>query len=593
MAIDRSISNALAAAGASASQVAAAQAAESSYQSSRPGSTFSGGKEYTNSSVGGSSAPVTDMSQWYRDTKAATGSNPTADMVKAAMASYKDYVGGKANAGSGNIYNTYGEQIGNTGTGTGGYTDMSKEAANAIVNPSFVRNANQAYTQRYLTSTNGSEPGFLNKSTLPSLASNYLKNNPGSGLGTQGLTDLWDFKYGNVNSIPSLMEKYTSEFGGNTGTNNNLLPAGIATSGDLAAQQTKNDLNSLTLRDYAARNNLAINYDPATNQVTLGDQSFTSGLIPGTTFKNGTNYVTDPTALLAALTPTASQTNLAGQQVKGTQMNQDVMDLMEQLGLTQQITIPEMPTYVPVNNTYSIQAPILPALTSDPSQTSFVPTLAFKEKQLAAQQATNDEAYRNYQTQLAAWQTQVENARNEQNRRLQLAQTLLPYSELTAAQQAELDQAKATATLKQGTTSYDQAMDRWNAAGYVISDADAEVLGVPKGTPTNDASYKAASLAKKGSSGGGGGGKTLTPYQMWQIQQAEDKKPSAETTAMKEYLTKFKDGANARAYLQKFGNQGDVDIASLSSWGKTYFGDSWFMDPTVSFDKYGKAVSIK
>ena len=109
-------------------------------------------------SGGGSSysppAPVTDMSQWYRDTQAAQGSKPTADQVKAATQSYREYVAGKTNPNSGTVWNQYGEVIGNTGTGKGGYTDFSWQGANAYVDPNRTWNAdarsNPSY-QRVLT----------------------------------------------------------------------------------------------------------------------------------------------------------------------------------------------------------------------------------------------------------------------------------------------------------------------------------------------------------------------------------------------------------------------------------------------------------
>lgn len=42
---------------------------------------------------------------------------------------------------------------------------------------------------------------------------------------------------------------------------------------------------------------------------------------------------------------------------------------------------------------------------------------------------------------------------------------------------------------------YAQAFDRWTNAGKVVSDADATILGVAKGTPTQSASYQEAQLA--------------------------------------------------------------------------------------------------
>ena len=51
------------------------------------------------------------------------------------------------------------------------------------------------------------------------------------------------------------------------------------------------------------------------------------------------------------------------------------------------------------------------------------------------------------------------------------------------------------ATAQAQEAAYKQAYDRWNAAGVVVSDADAQILGVPKGTKTSDHSYRLASTA--------------------------------------------------------------------------------------------------
>jgi len=169
-----------------------------------------------NRSGGGGSytAPVTDMSQWYRDTQAAQGSKPTADQVSSAMSSYRDYVAGKTNPNSGDIWNQYGEKIGNTGTGSGGYTDFSDSARNAIVNPNHVVNDinNPGYEQRYLTSTEPGSPGFLDYSQLGQLADNYIKNNPNTTLSRDDLMEMWMGKYGDINNIPNLMSQYSNEF---------------------------------------------------------------------------------------------------------------------------------------------------------------------------------------------------------------------------------------------------------------------------------------------------------------------------------------------------------------------------------------------
>lgn len=161
-------------------------------------------------------AQVTDMSKWYNDTKTSQGSAPTAAQIKDAMSSYRDYVAGKTNPNSGYIYNTYGEVIGNTGRGSGGYTDFGKSASNAVVNPIFAKTKDNNYLQRFLTATNGSEPGFMNYSLIPQKAQNWIDNNPNSLWDVQSLGDLWKSKYGDVSSIPGMINKYSYEFDGIT-----------------------------------------------------------------------------------------------------------------------------------------------------------------------------------------------------------------------------------------------------------------------------------------------------------------------------------------------------------------------------------------
>ena len=176
-------------------------------------STKASTKSTSKSSSSGSksSGQVTDMTKWYNETKASQGSKPTADQVSQAMSSYRDYVAGKTSSTSGDIWNTYGEKIGNTGTGTGGHVDFSKSASNAIVDPTFVKTADNDYEQRVLTSTNGSEPGFIDYKKLPQLAENWLKENPGSDWDKQSLVDLWKSKYGDVSGVSNAISRYADK----------------------------------------------------------------------------------------------------------------------------------------------------------------------------------------------------------------------------------------------------------------------------------------------------------------------------------------------------------------------------------------------
>jgi hypothetical protein len=216
--------------------VAAANKKGGQLTSAETASVLSG----VNRSGGGSSysppSQVTDMSQWYRDTQAAQGYKPTADQVSAATQSYKEYVAGKTNPNSGLVWNQYGEVIGNTGTGKGGYTDFSWQGANAYVDPNRIWNAdarsNPSY-QRVLMSTpltgnyldyntntwgqapeeyrNGF-PGFINYAQLGNIADMWLQNNPGSFWDRDSLVELWQGKYQDISAIPNMMNQYAHEF---------------------------------------------------------------------------------------------------------------------------------------------------------------------------------------------------------------------------------------------------------------------------------------------------------------------------------------------------------------------------------------------
>lgn len=153
-----------------------------------------------------------------------------------------------------------------------------------------------------------------------------------------------------------------------------------------------------------------------------------------------------------------------------------------------------------------------------------------------------------------------------------------------------------------------QALDLARQAGWIQEGQDvASVNSLPNmtmaGTPTAEYQMKQDALnyqmeqdkianaiaAMKAQNSGGGG---LTPYQQYQIQKDQANQESAETKAMKKYLTKFQEGGNARRYFQKFGSQGNVDPVAVAKFAKDYFGDSWNDTPTVDFDQYGKAIAI-
>ena len=60
--------------------------------------------------------------------------------------------------------------------------------------------------------------------------------------------------------------------------------------------------------------------------------------------------------------------------------------------------------------------------------------------------------------------------------------------------QLSADSADDNAAASAQTQAYEHALNRWKTTGYV-QQGDAEILGVPAGTPTADVSYRNASLA--------------------------------------------------------------------------------------------------
>ena len=76
------------------------------------------------------------------------------------------------------------------------------------------------------------------------------------------------------------------------------------------------------------------------------------------------------------------------------------------------------------------------------------------------------------------------------------------YADETTYNRSQNDSSRAD---QQALNAYNQALQRAELMGYITNDADASILGIPKGTPTSDAAYKSASLAatllKRSSSG--------------------------------------------------------------------------------------------
>ena len=125
-----------------------------------------------------------------------------------------------------------------------------------------------------------------------------------------------------------------------------------------------------------------------------------------------------------------------------------------------------------------------------------------------------------------------------------LAQSKLDQEIANNKSVAEARQSESKRLADQAT--YKAASDRWNALGYVGSEADAAILGIPVGTQTNDAAYRDSTLAASAarSSGGSGG---LSVKDLMNFTQDEEAAILARAKAdprLADGVTKFADGVN-------------------------------------------------
>lgn len=146
------------------------------------------------------------------------------------------YLSTQRNPNSDKIWNNYGEVIGITGTGSGGYTDYSWQAANATVNPNRVWNSderNNPANQRFLTQTpltseylnydsgefekapeylQKHQIGFMDYNKINQMAKDYIASHPNTMFDEQGLVDLWMSKYQDLAGVQGYFDKYANEF---------------------------------------------------------------------------------------------------------------------------------------------------------------------------------------------------------------------------------------------------------------------------------------------------------------------------------------------------------------------------------------------
>ena len=450
-----------------------------------------------------SSSPVTDMSQWYRDTQAAQGGKPTAEQVKAAMDSYRDYVAGKTNPSSGSIYSAYGERIGNTGTGRGGYTDFSKSAANAIVNPGFVKTPSNDYSQRYLTATSGLEPGFADYSKLPGIADNWLQDNPDSFWDQQGLVDLWKSKYSDIGTIPGLMNKYSNEFAGGAAPSLQPLapitPLGTSAGAVIGAAVPVSASGNVlgTIADYqkawqdayARGDKAGMDAAHAAAEATRASMGYSGGA-DGSQYLPLTpadNLYTEANALLAKKNPDdLFQTN-----------NQYL-----QAYLDSQKAFSDYPAYEPPEREeFEFAAP--PVSITSSGDDVHIPTLAAKQQWEAQQNAIQDRALQQYGV-------DYDRNKNIYTTQADLLKLAMAEQQRQEAAAADAVRWQAEQAIKDEETKYNRAWNLW-VAGAPTEEVYA-TLGIPPGTKPieqilaeKDAALKEYKASISGSRSSGGG----------------------------------------------------------------------------------------
>ncbi len=514
---------------------------------------------------GGSSysppAQVTDMSQWYRDTQAAQGYKPTADQVSAATQSYKEYVAGKTNPSSGYVWNQYGEIIGNTGTGSGGYTDFSWQGANATVDPNRTWNAdarNNPNHQRSLTgvpltgtyldyNTNtwgqapedyrtgkANSPGFVNYAQLGTMADNWLATNPNSLWDRDSLVNLWQGQYQDLSAIPNMMNQYAHEFAngivpsnfqynpnslyGDARTGATPLYPGATTAGATAATATTTPITPTPAQqagDYASNPNWVGNiYD---NVQWNPDRTITAG--DGRVLREGIDFYINPNDnrayvltgvrgdMASSLTPTLATTltttpTATGLPDVGNEWHNAWREERDRY-------IDAIPAYnPPTREEFRFLTP--PSAISSSGDDIHTPTLAARQQWENEQNALQDQYAKqygvNYQRAQDIYNTQLDWIKTgmlEQQRQEQVA--------------AEAARYQAEMALKQEQDKYNRSLDLWTSG--VGTDEIYRTLGIPAGSKPfeqtmNEWKMKLAEMeyaldvskaASKGSGGGGGG----------------------------------------------------------------------------------------
>lgn len=389
-----------------------------------------------------------------------------------------------APSGDSYVWNRLGERIGATAHGQG-YTDYSAGASNAIVNSEDVWKGVTPTNQRYLTATNGLEPSFMDYNKLPTLANSWMQNNPGSSWDPKSLTDLWKSKYGDTSSIPGLMQKYGNEFGNPPQLG--LLPQGSANPLPMLQPQSQSGSASSLSQTELDRLGDVYKAKMAVGDIAGANEAHEQAnrIREAMGLKAGVNY--DP--ITGANIEGWDGVVLFPEKPAETTVLSILQDALT--GKGQQNLLPTLPEPSDYQmKPFEYEAPSY-SVTSDPSQTSFIPTARAKDRWLQQEKANADQAYRDYTARAGNWDRQYRAGQDT----ISNALSLLPMTELTAAQRAEIDYQTAQAKAAADKAANDE---KWRQMEYDLDKQKVDyTTSKPHYKPDNDPSASSAPKPSK------------------------------------------------------------------------------------------------
>lgn len=300
---------------------------------------------------------------------------------------------------------------------------LSESTKKLLASQGFTQNSSGQYTYTGGTSNNNS--------------SNKSSNNSSSSSGSS--SSLIPSSSQNTSLIPD-----TNYLDNQTQYLNNLVSTGDAGQQSWAKSQL-NEINYLT---------------GLINSGDSGQQSWATQEL---------NKYTAPTTGATAVT-----TPVNAQQSTIDELKTMLQQYQQQASLVPQYTPYEVQEFQFTKPNYSI--------TSDASDTSFVPTLAAKNAWLQKEQAKADSIYKNYASQLSGWQNGQDALQNQ----IGSLASLLPYDTLTAAQQSQLAYQEAAGVAATRQQEFENQL-----ALLKLQSANSGSSGSGTGTGTGTATAKA------------------------------------------------------------------------------------------------------